>query len=181
MKDHNQAQAPKKKGPTKQVQNPQPKPTVALNTTTKVKNIEENWHEKYLYLSAEIKNIKKRIARDQAILDRMANKALILDLLPTLDDLERAINTSKKNEQNNQETEKGLKLILTNLVKNLQEKGLQLIKATIGEEPNPEQHHVLTKVPTNEQTLKGKITEVVTKGYFFHDQIIRPAQVIIGA
>ena len=141
---------------------------------------EENWKEKYIRLYAEFENTKKRMHREQLTWYRMANKELILDLLQTLDDLERAIDNLQKDEVITEDTQKGLTLIHTNLLNSLQKKGLTLMQVEIGTEPNPQEHNILTKVNTDNEALKGKITEVVTKGYYLHEQVIRHAQVLIG-
>lgn len=138
---------------------------------------EEDWQGKYIRLYAEFENTKKRLHRDRLLAHRMANKHLILDLLPTLDNLVRAI----ENLSETQETQQGLTLILTNLQKTLADKGLQPMHVQIGQDPNPQEHHILTQAETTQQELKGKITQIVTQGYLLHDQVIRPAQVIIGA
>ena len=142
---------------------------------------QEDWKEKYVRLYAEFENTKKRLQRDQLNWHLLANKNLILDLLPTLDDLERAIENLKQSEDSQQDTQQGLTLILTNLHTQLEEKGLKPMDVQIGQEPNPQEHHILTKVTSPQEKLKGKITEVVTKGYLLHNHVIRHAQVTIGA
>ena len=94
------------------------------------------WKEKYIRLYADFENAKKRLEREQINNRLLANKKLILALLPTLDNLERAIEDLKKN-QAKEETQKGFSLILTNLYNTLEEKGLKAIDAEIGQEPNP--------------------------------------------
>ena len=153
---------------------PQDMPTQEKAESKEQKN---EWKEKYVRLYAEFENTKKRMQREQHFARRMANKNLILDLLSTLDDLERAISNLNESE----EATKGLQLILTNLQTKLTNQGVQPITITIGQEPNPHEHHVLTKVETPNTAQKGKIVEVITKGYTLHDQILRHAQVIIGA
>lgn len=139
----------------------------------------QEWKERYIRLYAEHENSKKRLHREQLNRVFMANKRLILDLLPTLDDLERAIE-SLHDTKTEKETQKGLSLILTNLHKSLADKGLQTMEIAIGQEPDPQSHHILTQMPTKDEKLKGKIVKIVTKGYFLHHTVIRHAQVIIG-
>ena len=143
--------------------------------------VEDNWQQRYIRLYAEFENSKKRQAREQHSWYRMANKSLILALLPTLDNLTRAIESMKGDDASQHETKEGLNLILTNLQKCLEEQGLQPIQVEVGQEPNPQEHHVLTKVATDNEAHKGKIVEVITTGYALHEQVLRHAQVIIGA
>ena len=138
-----------------------------------------DWKEKYIRLYAETENSQKRLAREQLTKSLMGHKAFILDLLPVVDDLERAIDNLKETDVA-QETQKGLTLIVANLHDTLAQKGLTPIKAVVGQEPDPAKHQILSQVPTQDQKLQGKITEVITKGYYLHQQIIRHAQVIIG-
>ncbi|MEM7361389.1 MAG: nucleotide exchange factor GrpE [Bacteroidota bacterium] len=165
----------KKKAPTDQsIKKSKPSPPPKVEKTT-----EPDWKEKYIRLYAENENSQKRLAREQLTRSLMANKAFILDLLPIIDDLERAIdNLQAANVP--KETQKGLTLILGNLHDTLSQRGLTPIKADIGQEPNPEEHRILSQLPTKDEQLQGKITEVIQKGYSLHQQIIRPAQVITG-
>lgn len=140
----------------------------------------ENWQEKYIRLYAEFENAQKRMQRDQLIWYRMANKELMLDLLATLDDLERAMTNVDIEKDNQKEIQKGLNLIYTNLLEKLTKKGLQSMEVEIGRDPNPQEHHILTKINTENEALKGKIAKIVTKGYMLHDQVIRHAQILIG-
>lgn len=139
----------------------------------------QEWKKKYIRLYAEFENSRKRLQREQLNISLMANKNLILDLLPTLDNLERAIEDLKKN-NTKEETQKGFTLILTNLYNTLEKKGLKAMNVEIGQEPNPQEHQILNQTPTQNPKLKGKITQIVNKGYFLHHVVLRHAQVIIG-
>ena len=141
---------------------------------------EPNWKDKFLRKCAEVENFKKRIEREQLTWFNMANREIITKLLPILDDLERALTNLSKAEKKFKETKQGILLIHTNLYNILLKQGLEVMETKIGDELDPQRHQALTKAPTQDANLKGKITQIVAKGYLLHNKIIRTTQVIIG-
>ncbi|MCB0686672.1 MAG: nucleotide exchange factor GrpE [Saprospiraceae bacterium] len=145
------------------------------------KNLESELAEikdKYLRLFAEFDNYKKRTARERLDLIRTASEDLVGKLLPVLDDFERA----KKNAEDSSSPEsfsEGVSLVYQKLHHALESKGL---KAMDPEEIDfdPELHEAITKIPAPDPSLKGKIIDVIEKGYYLNDKIIRHAKVVIG-
>lgn len=132
--------------------------------------------DKYLRLFAEFDNYKKRTARERLELIRTASEDVVAKLLPVLDDFDRA----KKNaEQGGESFSEGVQLVYQKLFQVLNSVGL---KAMDSEEIefDPELHEAITKIPAQDEKMKGKIIDHVEKGYYLNDKIIRHAKVVIG-
>ena len=133
--------------------------------------------EKYMRLYAEFENHRRRTAREKLEMIQGANEQLLKTLLPVLDDFERAEKSFK--ESSNKESE-GFFLIENKYKKILEQSGVKAMEATQGADFNPDLHEAITQVPAAEK-LKGKIVDVVEKGYLLNDKVIRFAKVVIGA
>ena len=132
--------------------------------------------DKYLRLFAEFDNYKKRTARERLELIRTASEDVVAKLLPVLDDFDRA----KKNaEQGGEAFSEGVQLVYQKLFQVLNSVGL---KAMDSEEVefDPELHEAITKIPAQDENMKGKIIDHIEKGYYLNDKIIRHAKVVIG-
>ncbi len=134
--------------------------------------------DKYLRLYADFDNAKKRHAREQLELIQTAGKNVITELLPVLDDFERAIKTIESATEV-AAVKEGVELIHNKLSSTLAAKGL---KATddLHKEFNVEHHEALTEIPAPSADLEGKVLDVVQKGYLLNDKIIRFAKVVVG-
>ncbi len=139
------------------------------------KNRELN--DKYLRLYAEYDNYRRRTAQEKIDGMKMALAPLMKDLLPVLDDYERAIDSINKIEDKSQFD--GIVLIYNKFLKTLKDKGLEEIEAK-GKEFNTDEHEALTMVPGDE-SMKNKVVDVVTKGYKLNGTVIRYARVVVGA
>ena len=135
-----------------------------------------DWKDKYIRLYADFDNYKKRLAREQGLLASMAAERMLLELLPVVDDFERALPTLDKDTQR----QKGLLLIYSKLQKLLTQQGVTPIQVGPGDAANPEYHETLTQMPTDKPEWEGKVVEVVEKGYRLHGKVIRVAKVILG-
>lgn len=131
--------------------------------------------DKYLRLYAEFDNYRRRTSREKLEMTQAANEGLLKALLPVLDDFDRAEKAFR--ELNNKEAE-GLLLIHNKYKKILEQFGVKSME--IGEAFNPDYHEAITQVPAPEESKKGKIVEVVEKGYLLNDKVIRFAKVVIG-
>jgi molecular chaperone GrpE len=130
-----------------------------------------------LRLAAEFENYKKRTEREKAALIEGANIDLITNLLSVVDDLERTIESSKKNKDYNILSE-GIELVQKNFVKILQREGLQKMD-TIGSEFDPERHDALLQVEVKDKAPNIIVDEHL-KGYEFKNRIIRHAKVLVS-
>jgi molecular chaperone GrpE len=139
--------------------------------------IEEKFAElndKHLRLFAEFENFKKRTAKERMDLYKTAGESVLTALLPVLDDFERSIKANLKQE------EEGVVLIYNKLRSILETKGLKAMEDPIGQELNTDYHEAITNIPASSDDMKGKIIDVVEKGYFLNEKIIRYAKVVVA-
>ena len=134
--------------------------------------------EKYVRLYADFDNFRKRTAKEKLELMQVAGKEVILELLPVLDDFERALKASEKAEDATPVRE-GMQLIYNKLLNNLQAKGLKPME-TITQAFDPDKHEAITEVPAPQPELEGKVVDEVEKGYLLNGKIIRFAKVVVG-
>ena len=133
--------------------------------------------DKYLRLSAEFDNYKRRTAKEKMELIQTSGKEVISSLLEVLDDSERA----EKQLQQSDDIKliKEGNILVFNKFKNiLQQKGLKPMKS-IGEDFDAEKHEAITEIDATDK-MKGKVVDEVEKGYYLHDKIIRFAKVVVG-
>jgi len=137
----------------------------------------KDWKDKYLRLYAEFDNFRRRKAREQLELTKTAGKDIIVNLLPILDDFERAFKAREGKE--NGDSIKGFELIYHKLQKNMEQKGLKAMES-IGQDFDADLHDAITEIPAPTENLKDKVIDEVEKGYYLGDKIIRYAKVIVG-
>lgn len=133
--------------------------------------------EKHLRLLAEFDNYKKRTTRERVELLLTASKDVIINLLPVLDDFERAIRN--ENPAQGEIVNEGIRLIYNRFLNILQAQGLEAMDST-GETFDPDLHEAITEIPAPAPELKGKIMDTIEKGYMLNDKIIRHAKVVVG-
>lgn len=134
--------------------------------------------DRYLRLFAEFENYKKRTSRERIEMFKTAGEDIIISMLPILDDFERAMKEIEKSDDDN--LYKGVELINNKLSETLKAKGLQMMEVKAGDVFNADSHEAITQIPAPEEKLKGKIIDVVEKGYTLGDKIIRFPKVVIG-
>lgn len=134
--------------------------------------------DKFLRLFAEFENFKKRTTKERIDLFRTANQEVLQALLPVLDDFDRAmIQISKTDDEL---LLKGVQLIQEKLKSTLVSKGLEEVELKSGDDFNADFAEAITQIPAPSDKLKGKIVDVVEKGYKLGDKIIRFPKVVIG-
>lgn len=138
----------------------------------------EEMRDKYLRLSAEFDNYRKRTLREKAEMLKYASEDTLRDLLPVVDDLDRAIIAIETATELNAVRE-GMTLIVNKFNDFLKTKGVKEIDA-MGLELDTDHHEAVTKAPTPDKNLKGKIIDVIQKGYTINDKVMRFAKVVIG-
>lgn len=134
--------------------------------------------EKYLRLSAEYDNYRKRTLKEKMDLTKTGGERVLLNILPVLDNLDRA-NTAIKDAQDMDAVKIGLDLILNKFKEFTDQNGLKEIEA-VNAVFDTDLHEAITKIPTDKEELKGKVVDVIEKGYFLHDKVIRYAKVVVG-
>jgi molecular chaperone GrpE len=126
-------------------------------------------------LAAEFDNFRKRTARDQAALVARAAERLVKELLPVLDDLERALVAADEHEE--AKLEEGVRLVHRSLADALRKEGLEEIGAEGAFDPHV--HEALLSQPSEE--ADGTVIEVLQKGYRLGDRVLRPARFVVAA
>lgn len=155
------------------------KSETALTEEEKLKAEATDWQNKYLRLYAEFDNFKRRTSKERLELLQMAGKDVISDLLPVLDDFERA-QKSVETATDIEAVAEGIKLVHHKLKNILAQKGLKEMKS-VGAEFDADIHEGITNIPAPSEDMKGKVLDELEKGYYLHDKVIRFAKVIIGA
>ena len=135
--------------------------------------------DKYLRLYSEFENFRRRTSKERVNLISTANRELMSDLLPVIDDFERAMDASKDNKDENAFKE-GVELIQNKFVKVLEGKGLKKMGVKKGDAFDDEMHEAITQIPA-EKKLEGKIVDVVEAGYYLGETVVRFAKVVVGA
>jgi len=134
--------------------------------------------DKFLRLFAEFENYKKRTTRERIDLFKTASQDLMVALLPILDDFDRAYSEMAKS--NEKELLKGVELISNKLRMTLKTKGLEEVEVKQGDVFNADDHEAITQIPAPNDDLKGKIIDVIEKGYVLGEKVIRFPKVVIG-
>jgi len=135
--------------------------------------------DKFLRLFAEFENYKKRTSRERIELFQTASKDVMVSMLPILDDFERAL-LHIEDDKEAEEMRKGVLLIYNKLLQTLQQKGLSQLEVGAGDVFNADHHEAITQIPAPTEDLKGKIVDVIEKGYKLGETVIRFPKVIIG-
>ena len=152
---------------------------VQISDEEKFKAEASEWQNKYLRLYAEFDNFKRRTSKERLELLQIAGKDVIVDLLPVLDDFERAQKSIEK-ATDIEAVKECVKLVHHKLKNVLTNKGLKEMTA-IGAEFDADVHEGITNIPAPSADLKGKVVDELEKGYYLNDKVIRFAKVIIGA
>ena len=134
--------------------------------------------DKFLRLFAEFENYKKRTSKERVELFKTASQEVMLALLPVIDDFDRAYVEIAKTEE--KELLKGVEIIRNKLKTTLKAKGLEEIELNQGDVFNADIHEAITQIPAPNDDLKGKIIDVIEKGYKLGDKIIRFPKVVTG-
>ena len=146
--------------------------------TTESTEEEVDFQDKYMRLYAEFDNFRKRTMREKADLISSASSDIMTQLLPLVDDFDRA----EANATDDVEAMKeGMKLIHSKLVATLTSKGLKPMDAKAGDDFDVDKHEAIANIPSPSEDLKGKIVDVVEKGYMLGDKVLRYSKVVIGA
>lgn len=134
--------------------------------------------DKFLRLFAEFENYKRRTAKERIDLFKTANQEVLLAMLPVMDDFDRALTEIKKTDDNL--LIKGVELIFDKLKNTLSSKGLEEVEIKSGDIFNADFAEAITQIPAPSPNLKGKVVDVIEKGYKLGDKIIRFPKVVIG-
>jgi len=134
--------------------------------------------DKYVRLFAEFENFKKRTAKERLDLFKTANSDVMSSLIPILDDYDRAIKQSSNVDKNDEIN--GLKLIFNKFIEILKSNGLSETKTSKGDVFDAEIHEAITQIPSKKPGEKGKIIDIIEKGYQLGEKIIRYPKVVVA-
>ena len=135
-------------------------------------------NDRYLRLMAEFDNYRKRTLKEKIDLTKYAEEDVIKGILPVVDNMERAIKSLESATDLNAVKE-GIDLIYKKFMEFLEKRGIKEIEA-LNKELDTDLHEAVTKFAAPSDDLKGKIIDVIEKGYYLHDKVIRYAKVVVG-
>jgi molecular chaperone GrpE len=153
-------------------------PTPELTVEEQLKEELSNEKDKFLRLFAEFENYKRRTAKERIDLFKTANQEVLQAMLPVLDDFDRAWAQVSKSEDEALVT--GVQLIHDKMRSTLVSKGLEEVEVKAGDVFNADFAEAITQIPAPNDKMKGKIVDVIEKGYKLGDKIIRFPKVVIG-
>lgn len=151
---------------------------VENNNSDKLAEEVAKWQDKYIRLSAEFDNFRKRTLKEKMDLIETASEDVLKSVLVIMDDMDRAIEANKKAEDI-VVMRTGSELIHKKLYDLLNNKGVKEIQS-MDCELNTDLHEAIAKFPVEDEAKKGKIIDVVEKGYKLKDKVIRYAKVVVG-
>lgn len=134
--------------------------------------------DKHIRLHAEFDNFRRRTLKEKADLIKTGGEKTILDLLPVIDDLQLA-HKSMQTAQDVEAVKEGVAIILNKFQQYLKQQGITEIEAQ-DQLFDTDKHEAITKFPAQNDEMKGKVIDVIKKGYQLHDKVIRFAQVVVG-
>jgi len=147
-----------------------------IKKTEKEKLAELN--DRYLRLAAEYDNYRRRTLKERMELMKTAGEDILINILPVMDDFERALGSIDQAKEISAVKE-GVQLIYTKFTEFLKQRGVKEIEAK-EKEFDTDLHEAITKIPAPNKKLKGKVVDVVEKGYYLNEKVIRFSKVVIG-
>ncbi|MGC9373471.1 MAG: nucleotide exchange factor GrpE [Bacteroidales bacterium] len=138
----------------------------------------EELNDKYLRLAAEYDNYRRRTLKEKMELAKSAGEDILINILPVMDDFERGLASIDKAKEVDAIKE-GVLLIYNKFKEFLKQRGVKEIEAK-EKEFDTDLHEAVTKIPAPSEELKGKVIDVIEKGYLLNDKVIRYAKVVIG-
>ena len=157
-------------------QAPEPQPEEEQQEPTETDKLQElgeklaELNDKYLRLYSEYENYRKRTNLEKADLLLNGSREMMKAILPVIDDFERALAATE---------DEGVRLIYNKFVKILEQKGLKAMEAK-GEVFDEAMHEAITRIPAADEEQKGKVVDVVEKGYYLNDKVLRYAKVVVA-
>jgi molecular chaperone GrpE len=136
--------------------------------------------DKYLRLYSEFENYRRRTAKERLDLIKTASEDLMTEILPVVDDFERAFKAHQK-ESDASKVREGNQLVFHKLLRILEQKGLKPMEDLSGKPFDAETQEAITQIASPNEEMKGKVIDVVENGYTLGDKVIRFAKVVIGA
>ena len=165
-----------------QTQEPEAEKENDFDPAKKIEELEAQLeHEKkeYLFLMADFENFRKRTIKEKADLIKNGTEGAMRDLLPVVDDLERALDAINKGGDLDSLKE-GVDLIYSKFVKYLESQHVSAIEST-GKDFDTDIHEAVKTFPAPDPSMKGKVIDTTIKGYMINDKVLRHAKVVVGS
>lgn len=175
-KPANEAEEKKKTEKTEKAEKIEEKVEKKVEKTDK--EIIAELNDKYLRLAAEFDNYRKRTLKERMDLMKSAGEDILINILPVMDDFERGLDVIDKAKEISAVKE-GVQLIYNKFKDFLKQRGVKEIEAK-EKDFDTDLHEAITKIPAPDEKLKGKVVDVVEKGYYLNEKIIRFSKVVIG-
>ena len=138
----------------------------------------KDFQDRYVRLMAEFDNFRKRTLKERTELIKTAGEDILVNILPVVDDFERGLQVIDKSEDI-ESVKQGIHLVYNKFREFLNQRGVKEIEAV--QQPfDVDVHEALTKIPAPSDDLKGKVVDVVQKGYILNEKVIRFAKVVVG-
>ncbi|RKD91225.1 nucleotide exchange factor GrpE [Mangrovibacterium diazotrophicum] len=144
----------------------------------KLQNDLADMKDKHIRLQAEFDNFRKRTLKEKMELMKSGGESVLMNIIPVIDDLERALVAFRDVEDENP-LKQGVTLIYNKFQEFLKQNGIKEIEAK-EKDFDTDLHEAITKIPAPTEELKGKVVDVIQKGYLLHEKVIRFAKVVIG-
>jgi molecular chaperone GrpE len=138
----------------------------------------EEQYDRLLRMQADFDNYRKRVQKEQANLLRYGAENALIEILPVVDNIQRAADSARVHEESNHQLREGVELILSQFLDTLKKLGVTPIEA-VGHPFDPNKHDALLRVHAPDAE-EGTVIEEIRKGYYLHDKVMRPAQVTVG-
>jgi molecular chaperone GrpE len=149
-----------------------------VNESVKLQGELAEQKEKFIRLYSEFENFRRRTAKEKLEMIQSANEQLLKTLLPVADDFDRAEKSFKEKSDKDLE---GFFLIYNKFKKTLDQAGVKIMDVKSGSGFNADLHEAITQIPVTDESLKGKVVDVVENGYLLNDKVIRHAKVVVGS
>lgn len=175
----------KEETPEQNLENKESKEEESEKTDKEIDKLEEmeqklaEMNDKFLRLYSDFENFRKRTSKEKLEMIQFASVETIKDILPIVDDYERAIDDLNKQDNIPETSKEGLQLVYTKLITFLTQKGVKPIEAK-GEKFDENLHEAITQFPASDESQKGLVIEEVSKGYTMFDKVIRFSKVIVA-
>ncbi len=138
-------------------------------------------NDKYLRLYSEFENFRRRNAKEKLDLIATAGEGILKNLLLIADDFERALEALQQGQGGPEAAQEGIKLIHNKLIHLLQQAGVKPMLVEKGVAFDTKLHEAVTQLPVEDRAMQGKVIDVIEKGYWLKEKVLRFAKVVIGA
>jgi len=153
-------------------------PDLSKDEIAKLIQEKEEYNDQMLRTQADFDNYRKRIQKEHGNLLRYGSENTLREILPIVDNIERAVDSARAHDDSNSQLREGIELILTQFQSALEKLNVKPIE-TVGHPFDPNKHDALLRVHAPDVS-DGIVVEEICKGYYLHDRVLRPAQVTVG-